>query len=123
MQIEVRGNNVVPEVSWIWPDLNQGEWVEVGTQIFPPEVIASDIVAVDYVLFRKWDPDAGDDGDWVDLGTVSSSPYQLEFDTSTLREGFNQITAVAYDSSGDRSDSYILLKGWRSQIYLPSVSR
>ena len=123
VEIDVGGDNVAPEVSWIWPDLNQGEWIEVGTLIFPLEVHATDNVAVDYVLFRKWDPDAGDDGDWVDLGTVSNSPYRLGLDTSTLHEGFNQITALAYDSSGNSCESYIFLKVWRSLVYLPAVRR
>jgi VCBS repeat-containing protein len=123
VQIDVSGDDIAPEVSWIWPDLNQGEWIEVGTLIFPLEVHATDNVAVDYVLFQKWDPDAGDDGDWVDLGTVSNSPYRLDLDTSTLHEGFNQITALAYDSSGNSSESYIFLKVWRSLVYLPVVRR
>jgi VCBS repeat-containing protein len=123
VEIDVSGDNIAPEVSWIWPDLNQGEWIEVGTQIFPLEVYATDNVEVDYVLFRKWDPAAGDNGDWVDLGTVSNSPYRLDLDTSSLHEGFNQITALAYDSSGNSSESYIFLKVWRSLIYLPAVSR
>ena len=51
------------------------------------------------------------------------APCRLEFDPRALRQGFTQFNAVASDSSENGSKSYIFLKGWRSLIYLPSVSR
>jgi hypothetical protein len=105
------------------PHIEEHGYIDVGTRVYPLEVDVSDNVEVEVVNFRRWDPTVEPSGDWVFLGSVSSPPFRLDLDTSTLHLGFNQITAEAYDTSGNYSESYIFLKRWGGLVYLPLVSR
>jgi VCBS repeat-containing protein len=111
-----------PTISWLSPSIDEDAWIDVGTQIYPLEVKVSDNVEVAVVNFRRWEPNAGTNGDWVYLGSVDSSPFRLELDTSTINLGFNQITAEAYDSSSNFSESNIFLRRWGGLIHMPVVS-
>jgi len=112
-----------PTISWMSPYIKEGEYADVVTQIFPLEVDVLDNVEVEVVNFKRWEPSLGENGDWIFLGSVSSAPFRLDLDTSTINLGFNQITAEAYDTSGNYAESYIFLRRWQGLIYLPAVSR
>jgi len=120
--ITVGEDNEPPTISWLSPSIGEDEWIDVGTQIYPLEVNPLDNIGIEVVNFRRWEPSAGTNGDWVFLGSVSSSPYRIDLDTSTINIGFNQITAEAYDTSGNFSESNIFLRRWVSLVYMPVVS-
>jgi VCBS repeat-containing protein len=122
VMIAVGEDNEPPIISWISPSIDEDTWIDVGTQIYPLEVKVLDNVEVALVNFRRWEPSAGTNGDWVYLGSVSSSPFRLDLDTSTINLGFNQITAEAYDSSNNFSESNIFLRRWGGLIHMPIVS-
>ena len=45
----------------------------------------------------------------IEIGTVTSPPYRIPFDTSVLLPGLNQINAVASDAANNLSSAYIIL--------------
>ena len=89
----------VPIVSWISP-VYDGEIYNVEGGIVLLEVLAEDDVGVESVRFYRWDNISLL---YMDIGVVYSSPYTWNFDTSILNEGYNQIFAQAYDTSGNIS--------------------
>ena len=71
--ITVGEDNEPPTISWLSPSIDEDAWIDVGTQIYPLEVKVLDNVEVAVVNFRRWEPSAGSNGDWVYLGSVSLS--------------------------------------------------
>ena len=88
-----------PTVEW-GSSLVAEQRYDVGYEIFPLEVIASDNSALAKVRFYRWDSVVED---FIDIAILESPPYLYEFDTSSLNYGWNQIFAKAYDSSGNES--------------------
>ncbi|MGC1378146.1 MAG: trypsin-like serine protease [Anaerolineales bacterium] len=94
-----------PTVSWTVPTTDKQVY-DVANQIIPLGVGASDNVGISSVVFSRWDYA---NQVYVNIGTISMSPYRVNFDTSALLPGWNEIDANAYDSAGNSAFSYIFL--------------
>jgi PKD repeat protein len=90
-------DSVAPSVSWIAPVSDEGVY-EVGDQIVNLEVDANDNMNVSLVVFTRWDYI---NLDYVEIGTVNTFPYNIDFDTSTLLPEWNQIDVWVYDEAGN----------------------
>jgi hypothetical protein len=95
-------DKILPSVSWSAPPPcgNVNCYFNVINQTIQLAVNASDNVGIYKVVFRRWDFKANPN-QWVDIGTVYSSPYSINFNTSVLYPGTNQIDAWAYDGAGN----------------------
>ena len=94
-----------PAVTWTTPTGNEQTY-HVASGLVQLQVNATDNVAVDHVSFNRWDaPNSRP----VDVGTVSSPPYQVTIDASTLNYAWNQVNATAYDTSGNSATHFIWL--------------
>jgi hypothetical protein len=94
-----------PSLSWIAP-VGDGQVHNVSNQILQLEVSAADNMGISRVVFSRWD--------YVNLrsvviGTVYSSPYRINLDTSTLLPDWNEIDADVYDLAGNVARKYIWL--------------
>ncbi len=98
-------DNVYPSISWAAPIASQQVFT-VPDQNITLQVNASDNVAIARVVFARWDYV---NTKWVQLGTVSSAPYRLVLNTSTLQPAWNEIDATAVDTAGNSSTNYIWL--------------
>lgn len=97
----------VPTVSWVAPVSNTLRY-DVHAETVLLRVNALDNVAVERVRFARWDAVLGI---FIDIGTVYTPPYEWHFNTSVLNPQWNQIVAVAFDTSGNRSD-YVADASW-----------
>lgn len=94
-----------PTVTWTTPTGNEQTY-HVTNGLVQLQVNATDNVAADHVSFNRWDaPNSRP----VDLGTVFSPPYHVSIDASTLNYAWNQVNAVAYDTSGNSATHFIWL--------------
>lgn len=94
-----------PAVTWIVP-VGNGEVHDVTDEVVALEVNATDDVEVSHVAFWHWD---AVNLVWVHLGDAWSAPYRIDLDCRTLNYEWNQITAVAFDTSGNTTERYIWL--------------
>ena len=111
-----------PAVTWVLPAAVE-QRVDVGSEVVKLEVRASDNVAIDHVNFFRWDAAAGQ---FVDIGTDSTEPFQIDLDCSTLNPAWNQVFAKAYDTAGNVSErQYIWLyrvdAGGSNRTFLPII--
>ena len=97
-----------PSVAWVLP-VGNGQTYQVYHQPIQLEVNASDNVGITKVVFQR---------DSIVIGTVTSPPYRLPFDTSVLPSGLNQINAIASDAANNLSSSYIFL----NNIQMPTLT-
>lgn len=79
-----------PAVAWTNPPNNE----QVYGAALPLTATASDTVGVVSVAFSV---------DGVTLGEVTTSPYTLSWDTTTVANGNHTMTAIAVDSSGNQA--------------------
>jgi hypothetical protein len=118
---------IPPVVTWLTPTSN-GSRVDVSDgQNVILKVEVTDNHTLNQVSFVRWDAVKQI---YVVIAEFNQRPYQLEFATSILNLGWNQIYAVAYDVSGNRAeDKFIWLYknvgagGGDGNIYLPFVAR
>ncbi|MGE5223044.1 MAG: cadherin-like domain-containing protein, partial [Omnitrophica WOR_2 bacterium] len=111
-----------PVVNWIAPVDNQGIY-NFSQGFVTLEVNATDNVSVDHIRFIWWNSEAEE---FVELGAVTIQPYQLSLDTTMLNPDWNQIFALAYDTSGNASERQFIWLLNESKpstilIYLPVV--
>ncbi len=99
------GDPTPPTVSWVAPVTN-GQVFNVRTQSIQLEASASDNVGISKVTFSRWDYV---NLRFVEIGNVSTQPYRISLDPSTLLPGPNEIDAFAYDTAGNSVSSYIWL--------------
>jgi hypothetical protein len=107
-----------PSLSWVAPVADEQEY-DVTGQTVQLAVTASDNVAVNRVVFWRWDYVKEQ---VITIATVTSPPYQLNFATSALLPNWNQVEADAYDTVGNMTGKYIWL--YRTYlVYLPLLIR
>ena len=65
------------------------------------------------------------DGEEVTIDVLNDPPYRTTFNTCILNPEFNQINAVAYDSSGNNSGypAFIWFYRYAFTLYLPTLSK
>jgi hypothetical protein len=102
-----------PSLSWISP-VTDGQVYDVENEMIQFEVNASDNIGISEVVFSRWDYVNSTS---VEIGRVHSAPYRISFDTSTLLPEWNEIDAVAYDTAGLATGSYI----WLNHINLSNI--
>ncbi len=100
-------DGVKPTINWVAPVQDEGQFVTFGGTILL-RVNADDNDQVDRVDFKLWDHIGIK---WVDIGTATTSPYQVEFDGNMLARGtLYQMWAFAYDRAGNYSGSRIYIE-------------
>jgi len=115
----------VPTVTWVLPVTNK-ERYDIGKgMVVLLRVNASDNIGIGHVSFSYFDYRLQQT---VLIGDDYSPPYEWNFNTIVLNPHFNQINAVAYDTSGNKSvflvdQSYIWLYVQDFRIFLPMISR
>ncbi len=91
-----------PIVTWISP-VGNGEVHAIGAaQSVALQVNASDPGGVQWVAFERWDPVTAA---WVAIAGDGEAPYTGSVASADLRSGHNQISAIAWDQAGNRSES------------------
>jgi uncharacterized repeat protein (TIGR01451 family) len=108
-----------PTVEWISP-VEEEQTFYVGAEILTLEAGASDDIAVQRVDFFWWDPVLAQ---FIDIGSVYAAPYRVDFDTSVLYPGYNQVYVRAYDTSGNASNRPRILLYFQELQYLPLITR
>lgn len=92
-----------PTISWTQPIGNQ-QVHPVTNGPVSLEVTATDDIAVAQVSFSRWDALSEL---WVDLATVTTSPYGTTIEAATLDPDWNYISASAADRAGNTAGDYI----------------
>jgi len=87
-----------PTVTWAKPVADAGKFDVEGGQAVTLNVSASDNVGVTRVEFIFWNHPRQR---WETFGTVTSAPWQVTIKASQLNLAWNQVNAVAWDSSGN----------------------
>jgi uncharacterized repeat protein (TIGR01451 family) len=110
---------------WIHP-VSDGERYNVyGETVALQLAYPTDNVGVAGVNFYRWD---AENLVFIDIGTVTSAPYQVLIDTDVLNHGWNQVFGRAYDAVGNfsqalpRDERFIWLYFY-VQIFLPGLFR
>ncbi len=112
-------DTTAPSVSWRSPVGNGGRH-DVSSGTIGLEASASDNVGVSRVKFTRWDH-VGQR--WVDIASVSASPWRIGIDVASLNREWNQINVQAWDAAGNASTSpYIWLYRTTADTTAPSVS-
>ncbi len=89
-----------PSVSWQQP-VGNGQTHDVGTaSSVALQANASDDVGVVNVKFERWDATAEQ---WVLIGNDDSAPFTASVTSAELANGFNQVSAIAWDAAGNAS--------------------
>jgi hypothetical protein len=94
-----------PTVSWIAP-VGDRQVYDVGNETIQLEVAASDNVGISHVVFYRWDYI---NETYLEIGRVSTWPYLIDFDASSLLPGWNYVTAEVHDTSEYSTSEYIWL--------------
>jgi large repetitive protein len=98
-------DNARPSNNWTQP-VGNGASYTVHDQLVTLAVNASDSNGMSRVEFKRYDPI---NLVFIDIGTVFSPPYQLQFDTSVLTKGTNYFYSYAYDLAGNLQNAYIVM--------------
>lgn len=104
-----------PIVDWVSPVSRQLRY-DVVDEVIHLEVTASDNLAIDRVLFYRWD---ATNELFVDIATITAEPYQTELNAATLNPGWNQVFAKAFDTSGNVSERQYI---WLYRIPITIIS-
>jgi len=100
------GDTTAPQVVWVEP-VGDTESYNVSGETVTLKVNATDNVAVDYVIFSRWDHPTQQA---IEISTDFQAPYTAQVDTSEFTNDWNEVRAQAIDSAGNESDSpYIWL--------------
>ena len=90
-----------PTVHWVAPvEDTQTYTCRSGTVVL--EASASDNRGVQWVDFIRYNALTGQ---WLEIGEDMVAPYQASIDCSALNSGYNQVNTMAWDTSGNPSDS------------------
>jgi uncharacterized repeat protein (TIGR01451 family) len=121
-QVETLLDATKPVVNWISPVNDEVTYITYGGPI-TLEASAVDYVygndQIDRVQFRLWDHLQKPNPGWVIIGTFTSSPYQVEFNSDRLVQGeIYQMYVYATDRAGNESRQRILIVR-QSRIFLP----
>lgn len=108
-----------PSVTWLSP-VGDEEVHHVSNEMVVLEIQVSEDQGIDRVEYHRWDVPAQD---YVELATLTASPYRFELDTRTLNMGWNQINARAYDTAGNASEVGHIWLFKTTQIFLPLAGR
>ncbi len=98
-------DNNPPSVSWIAPVGDLGTYY-VSNELLTLAVDAVDDVAISRVVFKRYDYNTHV---WVEIGTVTTSPFNFTFDTSVLLLDNNQVDAEVADTANNWTAKYIWL--------------
>jgi len=119
-------DNILPVAAWELP-VGNTERYTVFNETVLLRVNVSDNVGIQRVIFSRYDANLGQT---VTIGEDTSAPYEWTLDATTLNFDWNQINALAYDTSGNVSDfandqSFIWLFRTKTgyKIYLPITIR
>ena len=119
-------DNILPVVAWELP-VGNTERYTVFNELVLLRVNASDNVGIQRVIFSRFDSVLQQT---VIIGEDTSAPYELTLDATTINFEWNQINALAYDTSGNGSNfasdqSFIWLFRTRTgyKIFLPITIR
>ena len=108
-----------PSVTWLTP-VGDEEVHHVSNEMVVLEIQVSEDQGIDRVEYHRWDVPAQD---YVELATLTASPYRFELDTGALNTGWNQINARAYDTAGNASEVGHIWLFKTTQIFLPLAGR
>lgn len=97
--VEILIDQQTPIATWILPTIG-GQRFNVSDGTIHLEVEASDNIGVDHVKFFRWD---AVNEVYLDIATVTSAPFAIDLDTSTLNPEWNQIFVKAFDAAGNES--------------------
>ncbi|MEJ2706184.1 MAG: cadherin domain-containing protein [Anaerolineales bacterium] len=108
-----------PQLHWTWP-VSDGETYPSWYTKVRLCVEAQDDLAIDHVEFYRWD---AANLVYVTIAILYKPPYCIDLDTRDLNPDWNQIFAIAYDDSGNKSPRQWI---WITldpiyPIYLPSI--
>lgn len=96
-------DSTAPTVNWVAPVGNGASYtIGAGETAVTLRANASDNVGVARVSFYRWDATAAQ---WVTLAEDTAAPYETAVSVATLRDGWNQISAMAMDTAGNASAS------------------
>ncbi len=98
-------DKTVPTLSWTAPTTDTQRY-DVANQTVQLTVTASDNVGIKEVVFSRWDPIKLVR---IEIGSDTTAPYSVSFNTSTLLPEYNEIDAKAYDLADNSSVKYIWL--------------
>jgi uncharacterized repeat protein (TIGR01451 family) len=113
-------DSIPPTVSWIAPVGDDGIYYSSGETV-TLVATATDDVGVESIIFLRWDQV---NNYFIELGIDNTPPYQIQFDTSELYQGFNELKLRAYDIAGNSAESKrILIFHAGTLIYIPLISR
>lgn len=110
---------IPPEISNFSPEYEDGEGniiPTVGTTTL--SVNATDASGISKVEFYYYYAYAGV---WKLIGTKTTAPYSLQFDTTKVPNGFNTIKVVAYDNSGISFGAWNNMEDYFSGIYVDNT--
>jgi hypothetical protein len=118
--VQIMIDPIFPTINWISP-VADGEIYKINDQVVRLQADATDNLSVEQVLFFRWDALLED---YVDIGVVSTSPYQWDLDTQTLNYGWNQLFARAKDTAGNNSTIPFIwiYRNFSPSIFLPFIA-
>jgi hypothetical protein len=120
VQIDV-ADRVIPTLQWVAPVTSE-ERYDIDGGLVRLEAEANDNIAVAAVHFFRWDPELEQ---YVDIATVTQSPYEYYIDSWVLSPAWNQIFARAYDSYGNGSIREFIwiykVVSYTHRLYLPVI--
>jgi hypothetical protein len=103
--IEAPSDTEPPTVSWVKPVGNRAPYPTAGGTA-ELEVSVTDNAGIQSVEFVRWDMVSSQ---FIGISTDSSPPYQASIEANTLNMKWNQITAVAVDTAGNRAEDGIFI--------------
>jgi len=118
VDVEISVDLIPPTVTWNSPANNTTLFISDGTLLLVAD--AGDNTGIDKVRFRRWD---AVNNVYVEIGVVSSEPYQVSLDISTLNYAFNEIFVDAYDLAGNVSERKHIWLYREAKINLPLIVR
>jgi uncharacterized repeat protein (TIGR01451 family) len=109
-----------PVVNWVNP-VSNGEIFIISKRTVTLTASATDNNKIDEVVFKLWDHFIPPHGYYVPIGTVTTEPYQVNWDTSELKFGeLYQVYVEAYDVAKNMSRQRIFVIK-ENMIFLPLI--
>jgi uncharacterized repeat protein (TIGR01451 family) len=106
-----------PTVSWVSPTVD-GNGLYLDNSLVHLSVTATDNYGIARVRIYRWDKVGLR---FIDIINLSNPPYELNLDSTSLYNGWNEIDAEAYDTAGNVSDHQFIFLFQKAFIYLPLV--